>query len=107
MRIFAYLCIASAFHSNISFKVPLSYNRFSTRLLKTTVSPTETVLPATYESDLYRVLGVSRDSPRGEIKDAYLKIVFQNHPDRNKTEEALHIFRNATYAYQILGTVLL
>jgi DnaJ-class molecular chaperone len=32
-----------------------------------------------------------------------MKIVFRSHPDRNNSIEALSLFRNATYAYQILG----
>jgi len=56
-----------------------------------------------YEKDLYSVLGVSKNSSKSELKQAYLQIVFQNHPDRNNSVDALAKFRNATYAYQVLG----
>ena len=58
---------------------------------------------AVYEEDLYGVLGVTRNSSKAVLKEAYMKIVFKSHPDRNNTAEALSLFRNATYAYQILG----
>eukprot|EP00597_Dinobryon_sp_UTEXLB2267_P002153 CAMPEP_0170061820 /NCGR_PEP_ID=MMETSP0019_2-20121128/3254_1 /TAXON_ID=98059 /ORGANISM="Dinobryon sp., Strain UTEXLB2267" /LENGTH=405 /DNA_ID=CAMNT_0010267765 /DNA_START=914 /DNA_END=2131 /DNA_ORIENTATION=- len=38
-----------------------------------------------------------------ELKEAYRSISFRNHPDRNKSVEALNIFRNASYAYKVLG----
>ena len=49
------------------------------------------------------MLGVTKNSSKSELKQAYLQIVFQNHPDRNNSVEALAKFRNATYAYQVLG----
>jgi DnaJ-domain-containing protein 1 len=63
----------------------------------------QSITPPTYESDLYKVLGISTGANLDEIKQAYKRKVYQNHPDRNKTMEALHVFRNVTYAYQILG----
>lgn len=63
----------------------------------------ETIHPTIFQKDLYSVLGVSHGCSRQEIRQAYCKIAFSHHPDRNSTIEALSIFRNATYAYQILG----
>ena len=59
--------------------------------------------PAFYERDLYRVLGVAKNASRTELRDAYWVIASQNHPDRNKSQSALEIFRNSSYAYKVLG----
>lgn len=80
------------------------FKSFSFRIMGTTAAPTNIKIDsATFESDLYSVLGVSRDCSKSELKEAYMKIVFRCHPDRNSTDAALATFRNATYAYQILG----
>ena len=70
----------------------------------TRAAPTsETILPTYYESDLYEVLKVPLNSTRLQLRDAYWKIAYNTHPDRNNTPEALSLFRNASYAYKILG----
>ena len=56
--------------------------------------------PTYYVTDLYGVLGVPRNSSTPELRKAYMKIAFENHPDRNNSAEALNLFRNATFAYQ-------
>lgn len=63
----------------------------------------ESISPAVFEEDLYGVLGVKPNATRGELRDSYWKIAALNHPDRNSSEEAIQIFRNASRAYQILG----
>eukprot|EP01035_Chromulina_nebulosa_P026048 gene26048-34047_t len=63
----------------------------------------EKIDPAVYSEDLYGVLGVSPNASREELKEAYWAISFKNHPDRNNTIEALYTFRNASYAYKVLG----
>lgn len=63
----------------------------------------EVISPVMYADDLYSVLGLQMDASKREIKEAYWKIAAPNHPDRNKSDEALYIFRNASYAYSILG----
>lgn len=83
-------------------------NRFlkliqTTRVYGSTATPTESIAPTVYEKDLYSVLGLPKNCSKVELKQAYLQIVFQNHPDRNNSVEALAKFRNATYAYQVLG----
>jgi molecular chaperone DnaJ len=53
--------------------------------------------------DFYEVLSVSRDAHEDEIKKAYRKIAFQNHPDRNPgDEQAEQRFKEATEAYEVL-----
>jgi len=53
--------------------------------------------------DLYEVLGVSREAAEDEIKKAYRKIAFENHPDRNPGDTAAEQrFKDATEAYEVL-----
>jgi DnaJ-class molecular chaperone len=63
----------------------------------------ERIEPAVYRKDLYSVLGIKRSSTQKEIRDAYWAIAVISHPDRNNSQEALELFRNASYAYKILG----
>lgn len=54
--------------------------------------------------DYYEVLGVTREATGEEIKKAYRKIAFENHPDRNPDDpEAEQTFKEASEAYEILG----
>lgn len=66
-------------------------------------SSTVDATPAVYADDLYGVLGVSKNSTSREIKSAYWQLATKYHPDRDDSPQALEIFRNASYAYQILG----
>ncbi|MBI3539237.1 MAG: DnaJ domain-containing protein, partial [Candidatus Eisenbacteria bacterium] len=53
--------------------------------------------------DFYEVLGVARDAGEDEIKKAYRKIAFENHPDRNPDDKAAEQrFKEATEAYEVL-----
>jgi len=53
--------------------------------------------------DYYEVLGVPRQAGEEEVKKAYRKIAFENHPDRNpENKEAEHRFKEATEAYEVL-----
>src|SRR5262245_65507113 len=53
--------------------------------------------------DLYEVLGVGREAGEDEIKKAYRKIAFENHPDRNPGDKAAEQrFKDATEAYEVL-----
>ena len=85
----------------------MNIKRFRTGLkeLKATEakSTSESIAPSLYADDLYGVLDVPKNSTQREIKDAYWKLAVQYHPDRDDSEEALQIFRNASYAYQVLG----
>lgn len=55
------------------------------------------------QRDYYEVLGVSRDASEDEIKRAYRKLAFQNHPDRNPgNAEVEQRFREASEAYEVL-----
>lgn len=53
--------------------------------------------------DYYEVLGVSKDTPKAEIKKAYRKLAMQYHPDRNKTAEAEEKFKEISEAYAVLS----
>lgn len=51
----------------------------------------------------YEILGVSVDSTNAEIKSAYRKLARKYHPDINKDEGAINIFKNITEAYEVLS----
>jgi molecular chaperone DnaJ len=53
--------------------------------------------------DYYEVLGVSNDASGEEIKNAYRKLAFQYHPDRNKSPDAEEKFKEISEAYAVLS----
>ena len=53
--------------------------------------------------DYYEVLGIARDAGDDEVKKAYRKLAFENHPDRNPGDKAAEQrFKEATEAYEVL-----
>jgi len=55
------------------------------------------------ERDYYEILGVSRNASKEEIRNAYRKLAFQYHPDRNKSPDAEAKFKEISEAYAILS----
>jgi molecular chaperone DnaJ len=53
--------------------------------------------------DYYEVLGVQKNAPKDEIKDAYRKLAMQYHPDRNKSPGAEEKFKEISEAYAVLS----
>ena len=56
-------------------------------------------------TNLYAVLGVSKDADKGAIKRAYRKLAKQNHPDTNPgNEKAEARFKEISAAYEVLSS---
>ena len=53
--------------------------------------------------DYYDVLGVSKNSSKDEIKQAYRKLALKHHPDRNKSADAEEKFKEISEAYAVLS----
>jgi molecular chaperone DnaJ len=53
--------------------------------------------------DYYEVLGVSKNVPKDELKNAYRKLALQYHPDRNKSADAEEKFKEISEAYAVLS----
>jgi tetratricopeptide (TPR) repeat protein len=58
-------------------------------------------------TDYYAILGVSRNATQNEVRDAYLKLARETHPDKVKDPEgrkrAEDAFKNVTAAYDTLS----
>jgi len=53
--------------------------------------------------DYYDVLGVPRNATKEQMKEAFRKLAFQYHPDRNKSKEAEEKFKEISEAYAVLS----
>ena len=54
-------------------------------------------------SDFYELLGVSRTAGDAEIKKAYRRMAMEFHPDRNRSPDAEHKFKEIAEAYDVLS----
>jgi molecular chaperone DnaJ len=57
----------------------------------------------TTQTDLYEVLGISRDASQEEVKRAFRKLAMEYHPDRNKADHAEERFKAIAAAYDVLS----
>ena len=51
----------------------------------------------------YEVLGIGRDATQEEVKEAYRRLVLENHPDKSKAPDAHEKFIRIRRAYQLLS----
>ena len=51
----------------------------------------------------YDVLNITRKAPLREIKRAYRRLSLENHPDKNKADNASKIFKRIAKAYEVLN----
>ena len=57
----------------------------------------------TEEKDFYKILGIERSATERDIKTAYKKLAKKYHPDINKTEGSLEMFKKINNAYEVLS----
>lgn len=55
------------------------------------------------KKDYYKILGVSRNATKEEIKKAFRELALKYHPDRNKSKEAEEKFKEISEAYAVLS----
>src|SRR3989344_9446483 len=55
------------------------------------------------EKDYYKILGVSKNATKEDIKAAYKKLAKQYHPDLNKSPDAAEKFKEINEAAAVLG----
>lgn len=53
--------------------------------------------------DYYEVLGVPKNAPKDQIKEAYRNLALKYHPDRNKSQGAEEKFKEISEAYAVLS----
>jgi len=56
-----------------------------------------------YRKDYYKILGLTEDTNKTEIKKAYKKLARKYHPDINKSKNAEKKFKQINEAYNILS----
>ncbi|SRR5581483_1368848 len=55
------------------------------------------------EADLYRILQVPEDADGQTITASYRRLIFENHPDRNKRSDATAVTARLNSAYKVLS----
>jgi molecular chaperone DnaJ len=55
------------------------------------------------EKDLYKVLGINKESGEDEIRKAYKKSAMKFHPDKNQSQHSADAFKRVSHAFTILS----
>jgi DnaJ-class molecular chaperone len=55
------------------------------------------------DTSYYKILGITKDASKDEIKKAYRKQSLKYHPDKNASADAQENFQKVNEAYQVLG----
>ncbi len=59
------------------------------------------------QNDYYQILGLDKDASQKQIKEAYRKLAFKYHPDRNKEHpETAEKMKRVNEAYAVLSVSL-
>lgn len=58
-----------------------------------------------YNIDYYKILGVTLESTKAEVKQAYRKLALKYHPDINKEAGAEERFKEINIAYEIVYAI--
>lgn len=54
--------------------------------------------------DYYKILGLTKEASKDEIKKAFRSLAKKYHPDKNKDDEsAIKMFQDVSEAYEVLG----
>ena len=56
-----------------------------------------------YNKDFYKTLGIAATASEDEIKSAFRKLARQYHPDVNKDEISIEVFKSIKEAYEVLS----
>mmetsp|Transcript_18922 Transcript_18922/g.39385 ORF Transcript_18922/g.39385 Transcript_18922/m.39385 type:complete len:563 (+) Transcript_18922:164-1852(+) len=107
----SYICLGEAMTGAERFEDAVRFlkdgvNQFpESNPLKEAVQKAEVALKQSKTKDYYKILGVSRNADKSEIKKGYKKMAMQWHPDKNKgnEEEAEKKFTDVAEAYEVLS----
>ena len=58
-----------------------------------------------FTEDLYKILGITKNSTLSEVKKAFKSLSIKYHPDKNNDEDIKDIYTKIVNAYEVLSDV--